>query len=444
MGAAMSWKLAGLAAVSTMLVSPAHAEMGRGPGPGRAYISVEGGFQHNDGPAVASHGDIGTVDGFNPTTAGEAGVLSRPDGNFTAAATQVDADGQIVRADNLGGAPSTTAISATTDTLGGPPSVTANLLGQNDLTAFVDAFVDIVSAPDGKEAFANAQGGPSITAKNGAYGALTFGYGFQQPFYGFDRVEIYGSISRTDEDQHVNGAAGAVSVDGTSGFAAAVILPQSIPAGFIAPGGEVVTFGDVTTSVSQSVDFAEFGGRLKADRWTYNSATLTAGLEGFYALYNQDTDMRASVGGTVGDHIGHSFSRSAEVDSDMFGVLASLEGQMPIGGTPLSLIGRAFGGFYYLTADGDFRDNFGFANVSDDLNQWGYRVGVEAGVRYDFSSTMSLAVTGTIDHFSDVATAELPRFAGEVAQVGTDDFTNYRVGARLTVKLGEEAPVPFK
>jgi hypothetical protein len=440
----MSCKTVGFAAISTLLIMPAHAEMGRGPGPGKAYISIEGGYQQSDGPAVASHGDLGTINGDNPTTASEAGVLSRPDGNTTALATQVDADGQIIRADNTG-APATTTILATTSAPGGSPSASAFLNAQNDVASFVDAFVDVFSDPDGKEAFAEAQGGNStIESKHGAYGALTFGYAFERPFYGiFDRVEVYGSISRSDESQHVDGAAGAVSVDGTSGFAAAAILPTDITPQFVAADGELVTIGAVSTDVKQSVDFAEFGARLKADRWSYNSALLTAGLEGFYAIYNQDTDMRASVGGTVGEHIGSFFSRSADVDSNMVGVLASLEGQLPIGGTPLSLIGRTFGGFYYLNADGDFRDNFGLANVSDDLNSWGYRVGVEGGIRYDFSSRTSLSVTGSIDHFSDVATADLPRFAGEVARVDTDDLTNYRVGARLTVTLGDE-PAPFK
>ena len=50
----MNCKIVGLAAVSTLLIAPAHAEIGRGPGPGKAYISVEGGYQNSDGPAVAA------------------------------------------------------------------------------------------------------------------------------------------------------------------------------------------------------------------------------------------------------------------------------------------------------------------------------------------------------------------------------------------------------
>jgi hypothetical protein len=318
----------------------------------------------------------------------------------------------------------------------GSPSVTANAFGQVAAGQFIEAFVDVFDS-DGSSAFANAQGGPTIEAKDGSYAALTFGYGFTRPAFGtFDRIEVYGAISQADESSSVDGAAGAISVDGTSAFAAAAVLSDAfIPA--------IAGVGPVATSVDHSVDYAEVGARLKADRWTYNSATLSWGLEGFYAVYDQDTAMFASVGGDVGANIGTDFNRIAKVDSDMVGVLVSLEGQMPIGGTPLSLIGRTFGGVYHVSADGKFSDNFGVANISDDLNDWGLRVGLEAGVRYDFSSRASFSITGSIDHFTDVAVADLPQFAGDVAKVGTDDLTNYRVGARLTLTLGDE-PAPFK
>jgi hypothetical protein len=438
----MNCKIIGLAAVSTLLIAPAHAEIGRGPGPGKAYISVEGGYQNSDGPAVAAHGDLETISDSNPSTAAAAGVLSRPDANTTIFATQaVGVAGQVVRANQT----LSPAVTAVVGSSGISPSANARLRAENDLTAFVDAVVDVFSTPNFEEAFADSQGGPTINAKDGSYAALTFGYGFRQPVGVFDRIEIYGSISQADEDKRVDGAAGAVSVDGTTGFAAAVIFPDAATPGFVAPGGEVVTFGPVTTNVEHSVDFAEFGARLKADRWNYNSALITAGLEGFYAIYNQDTSMQAFVGGTIGGHIGNNFSRSADVDSSMVGVLLSLEGQLPIGGTPFSLIGRTFGGFYHVSADGNFRDNFGFSDrsISDDLNEWGLRVGLEGGVRYDFSSRAYLSITGSIDHFSDVATADLPRFAGDTAQVDTEALTNYKVGARLTLTLGDD-PEPFK
>ena len=90
------------------------------------------------------------------------------------------------------------------------------------------------------------------------------------------------------------------------------------------------------------------------------------------------------------------FWRDANIDADMFGMLVSLEAQKPITDTSVSLVGRVFGGLYHLNADGDFSDNFGVQNTSDDISKWGYRIGAEAGIRADLSERLFLS----LDRFS--------------------------------------------
>ena len=94
----------GIAAVLSLAIVPAYAEIGRGPGPGKAYISVEGGAQSSDGAAVSAHGDLQTNVGVNPNTAGAGAVLVQPGFVGTVITTGVGdpAAGQIVTATSVG------------------------------------------------------------------------------------------------------------------------------------------------------------------------------------------------------------------------------------------------------------------------------------------------------------------------------------------------------
>jgi hypothetical protein len=421
----MNYKLTAILLASSCFVTVASAEPGRIPNSkGNFYFSIEGGAQKSDGPAVAAHGNISATDDYNPDSAAAAGVLAQPGFTRSIRVNESPGANQLnFEEQPLGG---TTLGNSTTDNSHARTSVAADAIG------FLDAFADVWSDSSNDDATAEAFGGPLIGAENSGYAGLTLGYGFKRPFYGiFDRIELYGTVSSAEENNRFDGAAAAISVDGTSAFAAVVITPD----GFTPTHQD---FGAITTNVNQTVKNGEIGLRLKADRWNYNSLLLTAGLESFYVAYRQDTSMHATVGGAVGDWIGSDFRRNADVDGNILGVMPSLEGQLLIEGTALSLVGRTFAGFYHLNADGAFTDNFGVRDINDDLSKWGYRVGVEGGVRYDISQSTFFSLTGTIDHFSDVPTAMLPRDINQVSSVDSDSMTNYKVGGRLTFVAGDQ------
>jgi hypothetical protein len=427
----MNYRFAAILLASSCLVTPALAEPGRIPNSkGNFYFSIEGGAQKKDGSSVAAYGNISATDDYNPDSAAAAGVLARPEFSRSIRVNESPSADQINDEESLGGSVSINA-SSTTDNSHARTSVAADAIG------FLDAFADVWSDSSNEDATAEAFGGPFIQAENGGYVGLTLGYGFKQPFYGiFDRIELYGTVSSAEENDRFDGAAAAISVDGTSAFATAVITPD----GFTPTQQD---FGAIATNVDQTVKHGEIGLRLKADRWNYNSLLLTAGLESFYVAYRQDTSMHATVGGAVGNWIGSDFRRNADVDGNSVGVMPSLEGQLPIEGTALSLVGRTFAGFYYLNADGAFTDNFGVRDIHDNLSKWGYRVGVEGGVRFDITQSTFFSVTGTIDHFSDMPTATLPRNINQVSSVDSDSMTNYKVGGRLTFVVGDQ-PAPLK
>lgn len=414
--------------LSLLFIAPAFADPGRIPNAqGNFYFSIEGGFQKGDGSSVAAHGNILVQDDFNPDAAAAAGVFTQPEFARSIRVNESPGADQENDEESVGGPVSIYALS-TTDNSNAETDVAADTLG------FLEAFANVFANSSNEFATADAVGGPSIKAEHSEYVGITLGYGFARPLYGvFDRVEAYGTISTTAEEKRtVDGAAAAISVDGTSAFAAVVIIPD----GFEPTEQD---FGAITTKVNQSVDYGELGLRFKADRWNYGSILLTVGLEGFYVHYGQNTSMNAEIGGAVGDFIGADFWRNADVEGDLLGPMLSLEGQMPIEGTALSLVGRGFGGFYHLNADGQFADNFGLSAVSDDLSEWGYRVGIEAGFRVDLSRNAFFSVTGVIDHFSDVPTAVLPTTNELIpAHVDTGELTNYKLGGRLTFVLSEE------
>lgn len=79
----------------------------------------------------------------------------------------------------------------------------------------------------------------------------------------------------------------------------------------------------------------------------------------------------------------------------------------------------------------------------DDDSETGYRFGAETGVRLQLAAWASVSITGSVEHFTDVPTAVLPSFEDDrAAHVDFDDLTDWRVGVRLTLGLGEPRPRP--
>ena len=79
----------------------------------------------------------------------------------------------------------------------------------------------------------------------------------------------------------------------------------------------------------------------------------------------------------------------------------------------------------------------------DDDSETGYRFGAETGVRLQLAPWARLSITGSAERFTDVPTAVLPNFEDDrAAHVDFDDLTDWRVGVRLTLGLGEPRPRP--
>ena len=83
-----------------------------------------------------------------------------------------------------------------------------------------------------------------------------------------------------------------------------------------------------------------------------------------------------------------------------------------------------------------------WAAVKDSLNEDGYRLGAETGLRVFLSPSHLLTFTGAVDHYSDVPVAVFgDALAGTASHVKTDDLTTYRAVARLTVRT-PPSPAP--
>ncbi len=375
----------GIALCLSLVAPAAHAEMGNPTKPGGVYLSIEGGYHDSDAPGVATtHGDATVVNG----TPNSGGAGAGSGGGTTSAAAS--ASGAPGRGNGAGFG------------VGNPSAGAAAASG----TESAQVFVNPASA-----------GSPLIGAGDGGYGGATFGYALPSPWLGLvSRIEVYGSRTGSDEDRSSNGAIGLRSVDNVAAIAIAAVPVEALP---------VESTQDLTTT--------EFGLRLKSDQKA-GAATLTFAAEPFYIRYDQTT----RTSGVLSDLLNASAANRSDVESDIFGIQAAVEGVVPLGG-PFSLVGRASAGVYSIDTDADFSSSFIIpfaaydARVSDHDTRTGYRLGGEAGVRYALSATTWLSVTGSVDYLSEVATAALPVAGTDgPASIAYDDLLDWRAGARLT------------
>jgi hypothetical protein len=369
--------------------SHARAEIGNPTHPGGVYLSIEGGYQGSTAPGVAADGD-------STVTPGQPSPLSGGSGS----------------------ASGTTASSASASAGNGFASGTASAVGA--------PFTVSALANSGTEsASGNPDGGRFIDADSGPYGAMSLGYALQSPTQGFlTRIEFYASVSSAESSSESFGALGLRGVDNNS----AVVFAA-------------VPLSDVGVNVTQTVRTQEVGFRFKTDQQAGPVAAALS-VEPFFMHYDQST---ATIG-TFNDPMSGSASasRNSDVSADIYGAQIAAEGVLPVVGN-ISLIGRGSAGVYEVSAGGDFTSLFVVpassigstapisASVSDSSSRTGYRLGAEAGVRYVVNPSTWISVIGSLDYFSEMPTAVLPRETGDpAAHIAFDDLLEWRTGVRLT------------
>jgi hypothetical protein len=254
-----------------------------------------------------------------------------------------------------------------------------------------------------------------LDAEDGGFAGLSCGYAFRQGVAGFfDRIEGYGTFAR-------NRDSGALH-----------------PLNFLwgSDDGRVAVQAFNTAGLNvphhDEVKQREFGLRFKSDRMAHGRVPLVMSLESFYVDYEQE----------AGFGLAGVFNVNAQVDGDLFGAQLALESELPLIANRLHWVGRMAGGLYYLDADGHFTDTLGGAAVKDSLNEDGYRLGAETGLRVFLSPSHLLTFTGAVDHYSDVPVAVFgDALTGTASHVKTDDLTTYRAVVRLTVRT-PPSPAP--
>jgi hypothetical protein len=365
----------------------ARAEIGNPTHPGGLYLSVEGDYQGSNAPGVATEGDSTVIPGQpSPVSSGSG---------------------------SAGGTKSTSASASA-----------GNGFGSGTASAVGAPFAVSATASSGTEsASANANGGGFIDADTGVYGALTLGYALQSPGI-LSRIEFYASASEARSSSENFGALGLRGVDNNS----AVVFAA-------------VPLGDVSVNVTQSVATREVGLRFKTDQQV-GAIAAALSVEPFFMHYDQNT----ATMGTFNDPTSGSASasRNSDVDADIYGAQIAAEGVLPVVGN-FSLIGRGSAGVYEVSATGDFSSLFVVpptsvgskapiaANVSDSDSRTGYRLGAEAGVRYVINPSAWVSVIGSLDYFSEMPTALLPREASDpAAHIAFNDLLEWRTGVRLT------------
>jgi hypothetical protein len=159
-------------------------------------------------------------------------------------------------------------------------------------------------------------------------------------------------------------------------------------------------------------------------------------FEPFYRYLNQDTKLTASIPLNIGGPFPSAIYRNASATGNFYGAQLALEGSYPLS-PGVTWIGRTSAGAYGLDAAGSFSDNFGVTNHITDSNQsGGIRLGAETGLRFSLSQCAWFSATASVDYFSDVPTAVLPRFTGDpAAHLGRDDLTIYKATGRLTFAI---------
>lgn len=370
----------------SLVCTAANAEIGNPVKRGGLYISVEGGYHHNNDaqPIATTQGETTVVNDAPSALPGAAAAASASTAAAASAAATPDSAAAAAMA------------------VGNPQVSAAAVSGTESSIVQLGTLFDTSRF---------------MTADDGGYGGATIGYGFVSPFLGaINRIEAYGSRTSSNADQSSNGAFGMRSVDNIAAIAIAA-----------APAD------DLQVRAKQDLALTEFGLRLKSDQ-NIGGAAVTLGAEPFFIRNDQST----RTSGGPSDLIDASGTRSSDVESDMFGIQFAVEGAAPLGG-PFSILGRASAGVYNIDTDAKFSSTFvipfsGYeADISDSDSRVGYRLGAEAGVRYELSTTAWLSVTGSVDYLSETPTAVLPASSTDgPASLAFDDMLDWRAGARLT------------
>lgn len=411
-------------AAASCIGTAAAGEIGAVPvARGGFYVTVEGGYAAHDGAGVSAFGDVSSTPGSNARGTAGASSFAAPQLATSGRATAVPGSSQAAVTTSTGGAVS---IDASQSSGTAPNIARAATLSEASAAAFTASTAQV--SANGASARANAQGGRLLDADSGGTGGASIGYAFPGTMLGlFERGEVYWSMTGARDSAHVDGAAAAISVDGTSGFAVAAVLPARVV--------PFLGIGPVGVSAEQRDTLHELGIRLKSAPLAGGSVPVLLAAEGFYGRFDQETRMQAATGGLL-PGLPLVLQRNADVSGNAFGLQLALETAVPVPATPLTLVGRLSAGGYVLNADGSFSDNYGLTGIEDSADELGYRLGAEGGVRLAMGASSWLSLTGSVDHWSDAPTAALPRVAGTgPASVGTDHLTVYRALARLTFAL---------
>ncbi len=331
--------------------------------PGGVYVTLEGGFQGTTAPNVAAHGEI---DGVQATGAGGSA------GAFASAAS----------------VPAVTYANAMTIT-GPGPGVAIAQADSSAPPAQATALAQVGAA----WATADPDGGNFIAANDRSYAGFSAGYVLRQQLGAFQRIEIHGSFSSATASQYVPGAAAGLSVDGRTAFASA------------SEGPAYPVASQVRQNLAQDDVIVRF--KTGSAGWGTPFAVLFS-FEPFFHAMSQSTGMAASMPLADG-WFPNVALRDASVEGRFFGAQIAVEASYPF--EPwVSWVGRASGGVYFLQAEGSYSDNFGRVSlILDDVRSGGCRLGAESGLRFTLAPDVWLSATGSVDYFSDVPTAELPR-----------------------------------
>jgi hypothetical protein len=259
----------------------------------------------------------------------------------------------------------------------------------------------------------------STSAEDGWHGDVSLGTASGIAGMGglrFNRIEAFFTYGEADDGtSDVVGGADSIrlkSVDGTA----------------------LARFGD---RGSANVDRRSYEGGLRFASDQGSAAnSMTWVLTPFLRFTGEESDTR--VFGSS-----DSVTRSADVDTWMYGLSAAVEPEIWVSST-VALVGRVGVGVYGYDADGDFRSAGSFAgafdaSVSDNDTGVGFRGQLGAGVKLKLGAAMHLTGYAEADYFSAVGRAE---FADNdpvtvtTSRTGIEDAWEVRTGARLSIGLG--------
>jgi len=269
----------------------------------------------------------------------------------------------------------------------------------------------------------------NLEADDGAFGGFSFGYVFVGPVMGLiDRFEAYGTHSRNEDDEIKQSQAfTGVSADG-----------QALVSAINTRGLQIETDETLTQT--------EFGMRFKSDRLAQGVLPLIVSLEPFYMNYEQES----------GYGLAQVMMFESTVEADLWGGQVALESEIPIIAERLHWVGRVSGGVYWMDADGDFSNSLTGKTLGPGIEETGYRLGAETGLRLFLGEHAFLTATGAADHLSEAPRAVFRSGLGQrdedgfrtagsgSARIESDELTNYRANLRLTFTTRSHEPVAFK